>query len=207
MSRPPNPQLIKLIQNIVAEEIQVKGIEGVTVRLVAERAGISATTIYYYFKNKEELFDKLKFSVARELDEYIFNRISRKDSPEKQFRELIDAFIDWSVAHPKLLDLVFDTLPPKTNLTEDEMAQLYHTQNMIIELIEQAAAKNGVSLENVKADSSIFIGLAYGVVKLFLNKRFLPEYWEDITPLKEKMYDFLIASLKSQGISINKFHD
>lgn len=197
MGRPSNPQLIKVIQEIVAEEIQAKGIEGVTVRLIAERAGITATTIYYYFKNKEELFDKLKFNVTREMDEYIFNKVSWNGSPEKQLRDLIDAFVEWSISHPKLLDLVFDTLPPKTNLTQEEMADLYQTQNKIIELLEKMAPKNGNSSVNAKLDSSIYIGLTYGVVKLYLNKRIHPEYWEDITPLKEKMAELIIKNLKS----------
>jgi AcrR family transcriptional regulator len=199
MSRPANPELIKVIQNIVAEEIQSKGLEGVTVRLIAKRAGITATTIYYYYKNKEELFDKLKFNVAREMDEYIFSRVNREDSPEKQFEDLIGAFVEWSLAHPKLLDLVFDSLPPKTNLTQEEAADLYRTQNRIIELMEKLRFKNENSF-NPKVDSSIYIGLAYGVVKLFLNKRVLPDYWEDITPLKEKMIEFIINSLRSQGV-------
>lgn len=199
MSRPANPELIQVIQNIVAEEIQSKGLEGVTVRLIAKRAGITATTIYYYYKNKEELFDKLKFNVAREMDEYIFSRVNREDPPEKQFEDLIGAFVEWSLAHPKLLDLVFDTLPPKTNLTQEEAADLYRTQNRIIELMEKLRFKNENSF-NPKVDSSIYIGLAYGVVKLFLNKRVLPDYWEDITPLKEKMIEFIINSLRSQGV-------
>lgn len=196
MGRPPNPQLIQVIQNIVAEEIQARGTQGVSVRLIAERAGITPTTIYYYFKNKEELFDKIKFNVTHELDEYIFNRLNREDSPEKQFRDLVDAFIEWSITHPKLLDLVFDALPPKTDLTPEEMTDLYQTQYKIIELMENTAAKNGTRVTNVKIDSSIFIGLAYGVVKLYLNKRFLPEYWEDITPLKEKMTEIIFNTLK-----------
>lgn len=195
MTRPANPQLINLIQDIVAEEIQAKGIEGVTLRLIAKRAGISPTTIYYYFKNKEELLDKIKFNVTRELDEYIFARLNPNDSAEQKFKALIDAFIDWSISHPKLLDLVFDTLPPKINLTEAEMAQLYQTNFKIIELLEQAAIAKGHPIENAKANSTIFIGLAYGVVKLFLNKRVLPEYWEDITPLKERIIEIIINTI------------
>lgn len=195
MTRPANPQLINLIQDIVAEEIQAKGIEGVTLRLIAKRAGITPTTIYYYFKNKEELLDKIKFNVTRELDEYIFARLNPNDSAEQKFKALIDAFIDWSISHPKLLDLVFDTLPPKINLTEAEMAQLYQTNFKIIELLEQAAIAKGHPIENAKANSTIFIGLAYGVVKLFLNKRVLPEYWEDITPLKERIIEIIINTI------------
>lgn len=195
MTRPANPQLINLIQDIVAEEIQAKGIEGVTLRLIAKRAGITPTTIYYYFKNKEELLDKIKFNVTRELDEYIFARLNPNDSAEQKFKALIDSFIDWSINHPKLLDLVFDTLPPKINLTEAEMAQLYQTNFKIIELLEQVAVAKGHPIENIKANSTIFIGLAYGVVKLFLNKRVLPEYWEDITPLKERIIEIIINTI------------
>lgn len=197
MTRPSNPQLISLIQDIVAEEIQTKGIEGVTIRLIAKRAGITPTTVYYYFKSKEELLDKIKFNVARELDDYIFTQLNPNDSAEKKFADLINAFIDWSIDHPKLLDLVFDTLPPKTNLTETDMTGLYQTNFKIIELLKKAAIAQGKTTQNIKADSNIFIGLVYGVVKLFLNKRVLPEYWEDITPLKQRMIEMIFNTLLS----------
>ena len=191
MSRPPNPQLIETIQNIVAEEIQTKGTEGVTLRLIAQRAGITPTTIYYYFKNKEELFDKIKFNVTRNLHDYILARVDPQASAKDQFQMLIQAFIDWSIAHPKLLDLVFETLPPKTDLRRSELEALYQSQYRIIAIIEQKIKEGELKVVNPQLDSTILIGLVYGVVKLYLNKRVLPEYWDDITPLQDRMMEII----------------
>lgn len=184
-----------MIQNIVAEEIQNKGIEGVTVRLIAKRAGITPTTIYYYYRNKEELFDKIKFNVTRQLDDFIFAGLNQTDAPEQQLRDLIEAFIKWSLANPRLLDLVFDTLPPKINLTQAEMTELYQINFKITKLLESIEKPKNALTTDVKVNATVFIGLTYGVVKLFLNKRVFPEHWEDITPLKDRMIEIILDNL------------
>ena len=54
-ARPANPALAFDILRVTADLIEEKGHDALTMREVAERLGYSATTIYLYFKDKEEL--------------------------------------------------------------------------------------------------------------------------------------------------------
>jgi TetR/AcrR family transcriptional repressor of multidrug resistance operon len=65
MPRPPNPDLIRTIKNIVATEVQKKGVDGLSLRHIAKCAGITPSTIYYYFENKEDLLNAIKLSVVQ----------------------------------------------------------------------------------------------------------------------------------------------
>ena len=97
MPRPPNPDLIRTIKNIVAAEIQKKGVDGLSLRYIAKCAGITPATIYYYFDNKEGLLNAIKLSVVQEMDECILSRIQPDAPPLKQVEDLIRTFIAWSL--------------------------------------------------------------------------------------------------------------
>ncbi|MCU1600323.1 MAG: TetR family transcriptional regulator [Frankiales bacterium] len=49
------PEMAARILDAAVEEVAVTGFEGMTVRLVAARAGVSAATVYAYFSSKEHL--------------------------------------------------------------------------------------------------------------------------------------------------------
>ena len=52
MTRPPNPELPKKILDATEELVAAHGTEGLNMRKVARKVGITATTIYHYSKTK-----------------------------------------------------------------------------------------------------------------------------------------------------------
>jgi AcrR family transcriptional regulator len=60
-------QIMDAVVACVAEE----GIEGATMRRVAERAGVSTGMVTYYFRNKEELIDATIAAAAKDLAERV----------------------------------------------------------------------------------------------------------------------------------------
>jgi len=196
MPRPFNPDLIKRIKQIVAGEIRKKGVDGLSVRHIAKCAGITPTTIYYYFKSKEDLLNTIKLSVVQEMDEYILSRLQPETSPLKQVEELIKAFIDWSLKNPQLMDLVFSTLPPQIDLDEKSIKTYYNSQFRGIELMEEIVAEDSeAGAKDPKVDCSIYFGMIYGTVKLHLEKRTLPEFWDDPSPIFQRLVEMIITDL------------
>lgn len=196
MPRPPNPDLIRTIKNIVAAEIQKKGVDGLSLRYIAKCAGITPATIYYYFENKEDLLNAIKLSVVQEMDEYILSRLQPEAPPLKQVEDLIRAFIDWSLKYPQLMDLVFSALPPKIDLNEVTINDYYRSQFKALELLDKALDGVPHSLNDSKLDCSVYFGMIYGTVKLHLEKRTFPDFWTDPSPLFERMIEFILSGIK-----------
>lgn len=196
MPRPPNPDLIRTIKNIVATEVQKKGVDGLSLRHIAKCAGITPSTIYYYFENKEDLLNAIKLSVVQEMDEYILSRLQPEDPPLKQVEDLIRAFIDWSLKYPQLMDLVFSALPPKIDLNEANINDYYGSQFKALELLDKALDGTPHSLNDSKLDCSVYFGMLYGTVKLHLEKRTFPDFWADPSPLFERTIEFILSGIK-----------
>lgn len=199
MTKTANPKLIQTIQTIVAKELQTKSIESITMRYIAEKANITPTTIYYYFKSKSELVDTIKFNATAEFDSYILTSIAAINSNDRleQITAGCRAFVEWFIQHPALADLIFEKLPPKLDMESEAMlATLYRGPLKVIELVQQGIDQGRIAPRNCTLDITIFIGMLYGVVKTWLNKRTFPEYWDDIEPLTQRMLAIIELVLK-----------
>lgn len=204
MTRPPNPDLTRDIQRIVSEEIHRQGVEGLTMRHIAEQAGITPTTLYYYFKNKQHLLDTIRLNAVREMDEYILGGLQSEDPPATQLCDLIRSFVQWTLENPRVMELVFERLPPKIEPDEDLLRDYYRSQVKAIELIDRGIQAGHFSSRDPRLDASVFLGMLYGTLKLFLDKRVFPEYWNDFTPIVNRIIQIMMDALRPAECSENE---
>lgn len=106
-ARPANPALAIDILRVTTDIIDADGFESLKLRDVAERLGISATTIYLYYKDKGQLLDA---AVDRAFDWF-------SDSQEQAEAGLSGvealaarsrAYVLWGIEHPNLYRLMFE---------------------------------------------------------------------------------------------------
>jgi AcrR family transcriptional regulator len=83
------------------------GFENVSTRKIAEQVGVSQTTLFAYYKTKDDILAKLIHDVFAELDRAIANvdRIAR--NPEDWLRQGIAGYIAFGLSHPDEYRLAF----------------------------------------------------------------------------------------------------
>lgn len=79
-------------------------------REIAKEAGCSHTTIYIYFKDKEELLHELSMTPLVELKER-FEEIAKRSEllPELRLQEISIAFIHFCLLHKSMYSVIFIT--------------------------------------------------------------------------------------------------
>lgn len=100
-----------------------RGYEGATIRDIADRAGVSRTTVFWHFSDKASLFresfsrmlEPFRESFARNWDEVdASKRLEEQIAMSLRFTEdhgdEIVAFVRWAVESPQLGGIVVDTL-------------------------------------------------------------------------------------------------
>jgi AcrR family transcriptional regulator len=95
------------IVQAAASLVEERGPENITMRLVADRIGYSATTIYLYFKNKEQLLDAIvmyAFDVFADSVE----RSQREGLPDQRIRAAAHAYLEWGINNPGMYRLMFE---------------------------------------------------------------------------------------------------
>lgn len=97
-----------------------KGYHETSVENIADRAEVSVGTVYFYFKNKEELLLKLFSEGVYTLRAILGQAFMQADKPEKGFEAAGIAFFDeFCIKHPGKVAIVFKEAVGQSRLLEE----------------------------------------------------------------------------------------
>jgi AcrR family transcriptional regulator len=112
MPRPANPELVDRIVRVTAEMLEEKGIEGVTMRGVAERVGSSPTIIYHYYKNKDGLLHSA-VSIGLAWFGQAVAAADKGGSGVERLRAGARAYVEWGIRNPAMYRLMYEQRLPR----------------------------------------------------------------------------------------------
>ncbi len=196
MSKPANPELIQKILDIAMDELGRNPPEKINMRHIAERAGVSATAIYYYFSSKEALFERIKLDAMAELDSRVAEAVSRERSPVRRIAAFIRAYAAWCLERYNLARLLMDELPPSLDADDTAMRQYYSVVYRARDLVEDAIAKGEIEARDSLLEVSFAQSAIWGIVSLHKNKRIHPDYWKSPDSLIER---YIATALGREG--------
>jgi AcrR family transcriptional regulator len=194
MSKPPNPDLIRRILEAALEELDDKPPEKVNMRGIAEKVGVSATAIYYYFPSKEALFERIKLDAIAELDGRAAEAVGRVEGPKARLVALMREFAAWSLERYNIARLAMGDLPPSLDLDDEGMKKYYSVFFRAADLVEEAVAKGEIAPREVLLDASVAQAAIWGIVSQFRGKRVHPLYWESMEPMIERFIELCFES-------------
>jgi len=207
MTRPENPELRQSILDIASELVAIEGVQTATMRKIADRVGVSATTIYYYFGDRTKLFEAIKFDIIDRLVSHLDGRIDRTAPHMEQLVALLRSFIDWYLENTNLAELLFEKLPANLEVTESEMERYYRAQNFSVEIMEHAKDAGIVTSPDVALDASVALGAIYGVAKLISENRLPVEYWGEPGPVIERTIEMVRVFVTNPHITETEGED
>lgn len=162
----------KHIIDTAVKVFSLNGYHGTTVKDVVESADVSVGTFYFYFKNKEDLFEIIYDEVSEEL----FNKAicAAMGNINKEldlgFSKAITFFlkvIDLNRPLAKILLIEAVGLNPKFERKRAEVTQKY--VNYTADAFEKMKSWADVSIPDVKIFSLAFIGTLYNVMMEWLQ--------------------------------------
>ncbi len=196
MTRPSNPEMAEKIRTEAAKLIFEKGLAAVSARTIAKNLGITATTIYYYYKDMNEIYKAIKIDGFIGLDSFIQEKQNITDSAANQLASIMESFIIWCKQNSNLAELMFEKLPAQFDLTEEEMQIYYLSYSRVVNVLEYGKLKGEFKFDDVDEAASIGFAMIYGIIVLDLNKRFHEKYWDDISILIRRSKELLLNYLK-----------
>lgn len=145
----------QLILEAAEEEFLIKGYEGARTTAIAEKAGVTHAMLHYYFRTKEQLFERIIVKISAIL---VQTMIVAMGDPQKPILERIksgiDSHFDLIAAHPLLPRFFLNEIvlrPERYSLLpadlKDRMAALYMQLQADLDL---AAARGEVEAIDVR---------------------------------------------------------
>ena len=95
--------------DIIIEE----GFGNLSVRKLASRLGVTATTIYNYYTNKDEINLMIRIRGFEKLYDLLQKRSAPFDDIEARLKAMIRAYVEFGLNHPGYYDIMFNLHTPK----------------------------------------------------------------------------------------------
>lgn len=192
--RVPNPDLEKNIREKTLGLLMVKEPEEIGMRDIATACGVTATTIYYYYSDKESLFEAVKLDCISTLDSFVETRVASVNTTAGKIRESMAAFRDWALANPRVALLVMGKLKPNLEVGGDNLSRYYRSSNFAKDLLDRAVSEGLMKCEDTLLYSSLCIAGLWGAIESVILNRTNPEYWNNGEYFTDRMIDLVLQA-------------
>lgn len=151
------------------KELAAEGLDGVSLRGVARRAGVSAPAVYRHFADKEALLVALAAECAERLGASMVAAVAEApDDPLERFRAVGIALVRFAVAHPEHFRALStpglaDKIPSEQRAREEAWRDAERRG------LAAAQARGQIAMfpldELVLAANSMMMGLAHAIIE------------------------------------------
>ena len=93
--------------------IIMEGFNNLSVRKIASRLGVTATTIYNYYTNKNEINLMIRIRGFEKLYGLLIKHADPFHDIESKIKALVRAYIEFGLNHPSYYDIMFNLHTPK----------------------------------------------------------------------------------------------
>jgi AcrR family transcriptional regulator len=190
----------KLRSDLLAAAMQLfsdRGLEGVSMRAVAHRVGVSPMTPYRYFADKAELLSGLWQFVLRSVTDRMTEAVRAHSSARSRLRASLAAFLDYMEANPEHYRLVYMT--EQTTRRQDKAgltsAPVYGELLGLVRLVlEEFARDIGADATHIKLAADVRAAMQLGYLHGTLVNRRYP--WSEKSLLRPAYIEQTIATIE-----------
>ena len=149
MAEELNPEIKKRLEKAVLEVFSHSDFHKASIRDIAEKAGVSFTTIYKHYESKERLVFAFVDIWMGKLTDRIVDHLQGIEDLKEKLRKVFWLQLDYYERHEGLGRIVFMTLPMKTWMA-DETFEQRRMMNLMISVLREGQ-QEGVLNSDVRA--------------------------------------------------------
>ena len=183
------------IMDAAREMFVAEGYGQVSMRKIADKIGYSATTIYLYFKDKNDLLHQICEQTFARLAQNIKAINLLSDNPLEKLRSGLREYIYFGLKHPSQYEIVFITpLPVKAegNFEESNGKVAFDTLRTVI---QECVSANLLKQTDVELISQTLWAGIHGVTSLLIQHGSFP--FVEREKLVDSVIDTLISGIKA----------
>jgi len=149
MAEELNPDIQRRLEKAVLEVFSHSDFHKASIRDIAEKAGVSFTTIYKHYESKERLVFAFVDIWMGKLTDRIVDHLQGIEDLKEKLRKVFWLQLDYYERHEGLGRIVFMTLPMKTWMA-DETFEQRRMMNLLINVLREGQ-QEGVLNNDVRA--------------------------------------------------------
>lgn len=193
--RNANTEIVPLIKEKALALLMRKNPEQIGMRDIARECGITATSIYHYYKDKDSLFQEIGLDAIKALNGRVVASSQKGRTTKKQVREAIRAFRDWCFENPRLSLLVMQGIKSADNAPPETIEEYYVCNRTGEALLKKAISEGSAKSKNPRFDVGVLVSGLWGCVESILLKKCDAVYWENGKKFTDRFIDLWIDSI------------
>jgi AcrR family transcriptional regulator len=148
------------------------GIEGLSLRKLADKVGVSRTAPYHHFKDKNQLLCAIAEQGFVQWQQDAANIFSQAGlTPKEKYRQFFHGYISYAADNPELYDLMFGRTIWKQNSATNELRNAaYPSFNHQVKMTKKWQTQGLMpSDENTLRLSQVTWGTMHGIARLLID--------------------------------------
>ena len=191
-------QLRRKILDAASELFAKDGYESVSMRKIAEKIEYSPTTIYLYFKDKNDLLNQICEETFAKLLEKWEKIENKTDEPIESLRKVMQAYAEFGLKYPNHYEITFinplaDYLGKDVHPYEGSMGQ--KAFEMIVKRVKEAMEAGQIKQDNLLKVSQLIWAMGHGLVSLLISHKDFPFIEKE--KLLEGSIDMIFAGIET----------
>lgn len=165
---PLRDQILDISRHMLFED----GYTSLSMRKIAKKANVSATSIYLYFENKDHLMHTLIEESVEDLSQFIESKALDVTDNIERFKRIIESYVDFGLQNPEKYEIIYKVRPESmARYPKEKFRKARRAYELLVKTIEDSVLAGDMEVENpLVAAYSIWAQL-HGVVSVVLNKR------------------------------------
>jgi AcrR family transcriptional regulator len=180
--------LVEALVAVTVEIIEERGVEHVSVREAAKRAGVSPGAPFQHFRSKTALLTAVAEQAMGRLTQAVAEAQSKADAddPIAVFEAIGRGYLQWALTNPTHFEIISSRTLIDFEASESLRAQNDAIRHRMVELLTQARER-GQLIEGLDFDHLVLAAraLVYGLARMAIDGHF-PE-WHPSEPPPQAM--------------------
>ncbi|MCC5941403.1 MAG: TetR/AcrR family transcriptional regulator [Balneolaceae bacterium] len=157
----------------VSKDILIKdGFGKMSMRRIARRADVTATSIYLYFRNKDDLLLALIQESIDDLKEALEEVVDPSKDFIQQLEDMARAYIRFALDHPREYEIIYMVRPEEMpKYPREKFNEVRSAYELLADIIDRGKQENIIDVDDPLISAYTIWAQIHGVVSVMLNKR------------------------------------
>ncbi len=148
------------------------GYRSISLRKIAGKIGVSATSIYLHFESKDDLIHTLMEQAIDRLNDQLEEKVNTKKDPIQKLEDLARAYVRFALDNPREYQVIFlFSSDEMTRYPVEKFRKARRGYELVHLVLEEGASQELIDEEQPRLAAYTFWAQLHGVMSVVLSKR------------------------------------
>ncbi|MDZ7807886.1 MAG: TetR/AcrR family transcriptional regulator [Gracilimonas sp.] len=165
---PLRDQILEISRSMLYKD----GYKSLSMRKIAKKAGVSATSIYLYFENKDHLLHTLIEESVEDLSRYIEEKALPVGNSIDRLKVIIHGYAEFGLKYPEKYEIIYKVRPDSmARYPKEKFRKARRAYELLVKTIEESVEKGQMDVEKPLLVAYSIWAQLHGIVSVVLNGR------------------------------------